>query len=283
MKKYLLSLLIAVSISPKNQAQRAIPVFAREINDPRVFNSYQKGMYYFLPDIDVYYYAPAKEFVYLNNGEWFFSRSLPAKYNGFDLYNCYKIRINTERPYLENEYYQTKYAAYRGVQYNKYNSEALAENYRAEERGQQPSRERYINWYNNFRKNSSTNEQYTAGEEQTNFSSRINSAPEKYQPSYQPQKGTKNIQKEAEGFDPYVETTPRENNSYMPPPAQVKPASVKTQVTNAPASDKPAAIKPQPLPAVVLPVQDTSITSKPVAAGVRSAYGSWDKKKPADQ
>ena len=31
---------------------------------------YQYVDYYYLPDIETYYYVPSKQFIYLNNGKW---------------------------------------------------------------------------------------------------------------------------------------------------------------------------------------------------------------------
>ena len=33
--------------------------------------------YYYLPDLEVYYYVPAHQWVYLNGGRWIFATSLP--------------------------------------------------------------------------------------------------------------------------------------------------------------------------------------------------------------
>jgi len=35
--------------------------------------------YYYLPDIEVYYDVPARRYIYMKNGNWFRSASLPAR------------------------------------------------------------------------------------------------------------------------------------------------------------------------------------------------------------
>lgn len=75
---------------------------------------YDHAEYYYLPDLDVYYNVPQRQFVYFNNGRWVFGASLPSRYGRYDLYNSYKVVINEPTPYLHHEMYRTKYAMYRG-------------------------------------------------------------------------------------------------------------------------------------------------------------------------
>ena len=70
--------------------------------------------YYYLPDMDVYYYVPQRQFIYMQSGKWMFATSLPPRYNGYNLYNSYKVVINKPRPYIHGYYYRETYASYRG-------------------------------------------------------------------------------------------------------------------------------------------------------------------------
>jgi hypothetical protein len=70
--------------------------------------------YYYLPDIDVYYYVPRHQYIYLTNGRWIFAASLPVRYRYYDLYSGYKVVINEPRPYLHADVYRTRYAPFRG-------------------------------------------------------------------------------------------------------------------------------------------------------------------------
>jgi hypothetical protein len=70
--------------------------------------------YYYLPDIESYYYVPRHQFVYMSNGRWIYSRSLPSRYRGYDLYSGYKVVVNEPRPYLRFEEHRMRYAPYRG-------------------------------------------------------------------------------------------------------------------------------------------------------------------------
>lgn len=71
--------------------------------------------YYYLPDIESYYYVPEQVYIYRNGNSWRRSRTLPARYAGYDVYNMHKVVINgVNRPYLQNNIYREKYGNYRG-------------------------------------------------------------------------------------------------------------------------------------------------------------------------
>ena len=70
--------------------------------------------YYYMPDIDVYYNVPQRQYVYLDGGRWLFAASLPARYRNYDIYRGYKVVVNEPRPYLRAPYYRDRYAGYRG-------------------------------------------------------------------------------------------------------------------------------------------------------------------------
>lgn len=78
-------------------------------------SGYNRADYYYLPDIQTYYNVPQKQFIYRNNDTWAFSNSLPARYNGYNLYNGYKVVLNTPKPYLYFNDHKVKYAKYKGV------------------------------------------------------------------------------------------------------------------------------------------------------------------------
>ena len=70
--------------------------------------------YYYLPDIETYYDLTSQEFVYLDNGQWTYSRNLPYIYAGYDLDNCFTVAIdfNTYQPWLHYQYYVSHYPRY---------------------------------------------------------------------------------------------------------------------------------------------------------------------------
>ena len=70
--------------------------------------------YYYLPDVDAYYYVPNKKFIYLNNGNWIHSNALPVRYSNYNLYNGYKVVLNEPTPYLRYANHKIVYAKYKG-------------------------------------------------------------------------------------------------------------------------------------------------------------------------
>lgn len=70
--------------------------------------------YYYMPDIEVYYYVPTHQFVYPTNGRWIFATSLPLRYRTYNIYSGYKVVINEPRPYLHFVTHKVKYAKYKG-------------------------------------------------------------------------------------------------------------------------------------------------------------------------
>lgn len=74
---------------------------------------YDRVDYYYLPEIESYYHVPKKQFVYLNNNNWVFTNSLPSRYSGYDLYNGYKVVINSPTPYRYFKSHKVKYAKYK--------------------------------------------------------------------------------------------------------------------------------------------------------------------------
>jgi hypothetical protein len=70
--------------------------------------------YYYLPDVEAYYYVPTHMFFYMENGRWVNRPYLSGRYRNFDLYNARKYVINEPRPYLRNQQYRTRYANARG-------------------------------------------------------------------------------------------------------------------------------------------------------------------------
>ena len=70
--------------------------------------------YYYMPEHDIYYYAPKKQFIFLRGTNWVMVNSLPTQYRHIDLYNTYKVVINEPKPYLKHKYYAEHYKQYKG-------------------------------------------------------------------------------------------------------------------------------------------------------------------------
>jgi hypothetical protein len=102
-----LCLIAALSQPAKAQVTLRVNVSTQPIWGPV---GYDHVEYYYLPDIDSYYYVPGHKYVYLEGGRWISRSSLPQRYSHYDMYNSRKVVINERRPYLRNHEYRTKYA-----------------------------------------------------------------------------------------------------------------------------------------------------------------------------
>jgi len=75
---------------------------------------YDHVEYYYMPDIDVFYYVPRHQYIYQERGRWIFTTSLPYRFRSYDINTGYKVVVNEPRPYYHVETYRTQYAGYRG-------------------------------------------------------------------------------------------------------------------------------------------------------------------------
>lgn len=68
--------------------------------------------YYYLPDIETYYDVSSQEYIYLNNGRWARTVTVPAPYRSYNFYNGYKVVMTDYRgaePYTYYNTYKVKY------------------------------------------------------------------------------------------------------------------------------------------------------------------------------
>jgi len=117
MKKIFAAFAIAMMLSSANaiHAQVRVNVNFNLSSQPSWGpRGYDYVEYYYLPDIDAYYYVPRHQFVYLTNGRWIFSASLPPRYHSYDLYSGYKVVINQPNAYMYYNQHRVKYGHYRG-------------------------------------------------------------------------------------------------------------------------------------------------------------------------
>jgi hypothetical protein len=117
MKKVILGLTLIVSLAIAHTAssQVRLNVNVNIGSQPQWGPAgYDYVEYYYLPDIQAYYYVPRHQFVYLSGGTWIFSSSLPPRYRGYDLYSGYKVVINQPRAYQYYSTHRVKYSGYKG-------------------------------------------------------------------------------------------------------------------------------------------------------------------------
>ncbi|WP_316766564.1 hypothetical protein [Pedobacter frigiditerrae] len=112
MKKLMLVAMLGIASLLNNTAtaQININISAQPLWGP---TGYDHVDYYYLPDVDSYYSVPKRQFVYLNNGNWVFNNTLPARYSSYNLYNGYKVVVNGDRPYLNYNTDKVKYAKFK--------------------------------------------------------------------------------------------------------------------------------------------------------------------------
>jgi hypothetical protein len=114
--------LSAAIISP-NQANAQVNISVNIGSQPDWGpRGYDYVDYYYLPEIESYYHVRDRQFIYLNNGRWVFSASLPSRYRNYDLYRGYKVVVNQPRPYLHYKEHKFKYKKYEGYDDEHYNN-----------------------------------------------------------------------------------------------------------------------------------------------------------------
>lgn len=87
-------------------------------------SGYDYAEYYYMPDIEAYYWIPRRQFVYLSGGSWVFSASLPSMYSHYNLYTGYKVVLKEPYAYKGFKNHRVRYAGYR----NRYNQQAVIVN-----------------------------------------------------------------------------------------------------------------------------------------------------------
>src|ERR1041384_4498922 len=117
MKKLILAtVIVAAAMLPVNKSDAQVRLnLSVNIGSQPVWGpvGYSHVDYYYLPDIEAYYYVPRRQFIYFSNGRWIFSYSLPPRYSDYDLYSGYKVVINEPRPYMHFDRDRMQYGRYR--------------------------------------------------------------------------------------------------------------------------------------------------------------------------
>lgn len=75
---------------------------------------YDHVEYYYMPDIDAFYYVPKGQYIYRHRGRWVFTTTFPTRFQYYDRYRGYKVVINDSRPYRNAKMYRTKFEGYKG-------------------------------------------------------------------------------------------------------------------------------------------------------------------------
>jgi hypothetical protein len=76
---------------------------------------YDHADYYYIPDIDAYYSVSERQYIYRDGSSWIYGTSLPSRYSSYDPYHSYKVVINEEKPYQNNDSHRVKYKTFKGT------------------------------------------------------------------------------------------------------------------------------------------------------------------------
>jgi hypothetical protein len=76
---------------------------------------YDRADYYYIPDIDSYYSVSEHQYIYRDGSEWTRGASLPSSYSGYDPYHSYKVVVNEDKPYQNNDSHKAKFGTFKGV------------------------------------------------------------------------------------------------------------------------------------------------------------------------
>jgi len=76
---------------------------------------YDRADYYYIPDIDCYYSVSEHQYIYRDGANWTHAASLPSSYSSYDPYHSYKVVVNEDKPYQNNDRHRTKYSAFKGT------------------------------------------------------------------------------------------------------------------------------------------------------------------------
>lgn len=115
MKRIAIALLLVTGLTSSSQLANAQVSVSVNIGTQPQWGpvGYDRAEYYYLPDVEAYYYVPRRQFIYLDAGRWMFAANLPGRYRNYDLYGGYKVVINSPRPYEQFSYHRDQYSRYR--------------------------------------------------------------------------------------------------------------------------------------------------------------------------
>jgi hypothetical protein len=117
MKKCILFIVLTANflICDTTKAQLRLCVFCNTNEQPAWGPAgFDLALFYYMPDIDIYYSVQQHLFIYQRRGEWVSSVSLPARFPAFDLFKIYKVVINEPEPYLQHQGDKEKYNSFKG-------------------------------------------------------------------------------------------------------------------------------------------------------------------------
>jgi len=100
-----------------NRAEHDTWVVGMNVSDQPIWGptGYDRAEYYYIPDIDSYYSVSERQYIYRDGSEWKHAVALPSSYNSYDPYHSYKVVINEDKPYQNNDSHRAKYKSFKGM------------------------------------------------------------------------------------------------------------------------------------------------------------------------
>lgn len=122
MKKLLIiSAIVGIVALTSNQSKAQVSLNVNIGTQPAwVPSGYESVNYYYLPEVNSYYYVPQRQFVYLNGNRWTRSRYLPTRYRGYDLNRSRKVVVYGNSPYRSYNTHRVKYSNHGNVYRSSY-------------------------------------------------------------------------------------------------------------------------------------------------------------------
>ena len=110
-RKTLLTIVVGLLFFTSSNAQIAVNV---NLGTPPAWAPADRVQteYYYLPEINTYYDVPERRFIYIRNGGWVRSATLPANYRNYNLNKGKVIYLTDYRgrtPYIYNKNHKVKY------------------------------------------------------------------------------------------------------------------------------------------------------------------------------
>ena len=77
--------------------------------------------YYYLPDLGVYYNVTDQCYVYFDGSAWVSAEYLPGAYHDYDWRNVRRFEVRAERPYMNDDFYRSKFEGSRFAGWARHN------------------------------------------------------------------------------------------------------------------------------------------------------------------
>jgi hypothetical protein len=86
------------------------PIVHIPVATPPIAHDAYYNDYYYLPDVGAYYSVGERAYYYNNGGRWMSAAYLPG-YRNYDWRNARRYEVHASRPYLNHNYYSSRYGA----------------------------------------------------------------------------------------------------------------------------------------------------------------------------